>query len=99
MRDSVIRWTMECQNTGSAVSILAPENSRSSTVSTLTLPVGVSGDMIVNKVAERGFVVGNGYGALKDRTFRIGHMGEHRPEGLALCLDACAWALEECSRV
>jgi aspartate aminotransferase-like enzyme len=98
MRDSVIRWTMECQNTGSAVSILAPANSRSPTVSAITLPVGVSGDMIVKKVAERGFVIGNGYGALKERTVRIGHMGEHRPEGLARCLDACAWALAQSVR-
>jgi len=78
---------------------LAPKDARSPTVSAITLPVGVSGDMIVKKVAERGFVIGNGYGALKDRTVRIGHMGEHRPEGLARCLDACAWALAECSRV
>jgi aspartate aminotransferase-like enzyme len=99
MRDSVIRWTIECQNAGLAVAILAPEDARSPTVSAITLPVRISGDMIANKVAERGFVVGNGYGALKDRTFRIGHMGEHRPEGLARCLDACGWALAECSRV
>jgi aspartate aminotransferase-like enzyme len=99
MRESVIRWTRECQAAGSAVGILAPEGSRSPTVSAITLPAGVKGDTIVKKVGERGFVVGNGYGALKDRTFRIGHMGEHRPEGLTRCLDACSSALAELSIV
>ena len=28
------------------------------------------------KLAEKGFVIGNGYGKLADKTFRIGHMGE-----------------------
>ena len=26
---------------------------------------------------ERGFVIGGGYGKLKETTFRIGHMGDH----------------------
>jgi aspartate aminotransferase-like enzyme len=98
MRDSVVRWTLACQAAGSAVGILAPMDSRSPTVSAITLPDGVRGDTLVKKVAERGFVVGNGYGALKDRTFRIGHMGEHRPEELSRCLDSCSGALMDCSR-
>ena len=32
---------------------------------------------------ERGHVVANGYGDLKDRTFRIGHMGDHTERDLA----------------
>ena len=96
MRETVLRWTLECRAAGSAVGILAPEGSRSPTVSAITLPDGVRGDTVVKKVAERGFVVGSGYGALKDRTFRIGHMGEHRPEELARCLNACASVLGEC---
>ena len=30
----------------------------------------------------QGIVLGGGYGKLKSHTFRIGHMGEHTPEGL-----------------
>jgi aspartate aminotransferase-like enzyme len=34
------------------------------------------------KLAERGFVIGNGYGKLAERTFRIGHMGEWNLTGI-----------------
>jgi aspartate aminotransferase-like enzyme len=48
----------------------------------------------VKAVAERGFTIGTGYGKLKGATFRIGHMGDHTPDGLARCLEACDAALE-----
>jgi aspartate aminotransferase-like enzyme len=48
---------------------------------------------VVAGAAERGFVIGGGYGALKQTTFRIGHMGDHTTEGLARCLAACRDAL------
>jgi aspartate aminotransferase-like enzyme len=95
MRESVIRWTLECEAAGSPVGILAPEGSRSPTVSAVTLPDGIMGDTVTKKVAERGFVVGSGYGPLRDRTFRIGHMGDHQLAGLARCLDACSRVLAE----
>jgi aspartate aminotransferase-like enzyme len=28
------------------------------------------------KLAEKGFMISNGYGKIKEKTFRIGHMGE-----------------------
>ncbi|HRV79887.1 MAG TPA: aminotransferase class V-fold PLP-dependent enzyme [Planctomycetota bacterium] len=37
---------------------------------------------------QRGFELGNGYGKLKDVTFRIGHMGDHTEAGLADLLQA-----------
>ena len=43
----------------------------------------------------RGYVVGGGYGAGRATTFRIGHMGDHTPDGLAGCLAACDAALAE----
>ena len=44
------------------------------TVITNTRDINV-GDL--NKaLGERGLQIGNGYGALKDKTFRIAHMGE-----------------------
>jgi aspartate aminotransferase-like enzyme len=36
----------------------------------------------VSGLAERGFSISNGYGDLKGKTFRIGHMGDHTEEGL-----------------
>ena len=42
-------------------------------------------------LAERGIVVGGGYGPLKPKTFRIGHMGEVREEHL----DVLFAAIEE----
>jgi len=31
---------------------------------------------LIEKLAKRGFLISNGYGKLKEKTFRIGHMGE-----------------------
>ena len=36
----------------------------------------------------RGFTISAGYGALKDATIRIGHMGDHTVAELELLLDA-----------
>jgi aspartate aminotransferase-like enzyme len=77
-------------STGVAIGVLAPIGARSTTVTAVTMPEGVSGERVVAGAAERGFVIGSGYGALKAKTFRIGHMGDHTPEGLTRCLDACA---------
>jgi aspartate aminotransferase-like enzyme len=37
---------------------------------------------------DRGFEISNGYGDLKGKTFRIGHMGDHTEEGLETLLQA-----------
>lgn len=42
----------------------------------------------VKGLAERGFEISNGYGDLKGKTFRIGHMGDHTEEGLEELLRA-----------
>jgi len=34
------------------------------------------------KLAERGYLISAGYGKLKDKTFRIGHMGEWTLDGI-----------------
>ena len=69
-----------------ALGILAAEGSRSDTVTAVTLPEGVKGSDIVAGVEREGYVIGTGYGKLKDRTFRIGHMGDHTVPGLEGCL-------------
>jgi aspartate aminotransferase-like enzyme len=51
-----------------------------------------SGDLDVAKLIaglkERGHEIGNGYGDLKGKTFRIGHMGDHTEAGLREMLEA-----------
>ena len=37
---------------------------------------------LVNAVGARGYALANGYGKLKEETFRLGHMGEHTVSGL-----------------
>jgi aspartate aminotransferase-like enzyme len=43
---------------------------------------------LLTGLAERGFILGNGYGKLKNVTFRIGHMGDHTEAGLESLLAA-----------
>ena len=40
------------------------------------------------KLAEKGFMIGNGYGKLAEKTFRIGHMGEWNLTGIKQVLAA-----------
>ncbi|HET7456876.1 MAG TPA: alanine--glyoxylate aminotransferase family protein [Gemmatimonadaceae bacterium] len=86
-------WVGEQASLG--VGVLARAGARSHTVTAVTLPSGITGGDVVKAVGARGFVVGGGYGAVRDRTFRIGHMGDHTLAGLERCLAVCGEALEE----
>jgi len=77
MRRRVEQWSEEC-----GVAFLPREDRRSWTVSCLRLPEGKSAKQLVGALKEQGWVIGSGYGALKDTTIRIGHMGDHTVEGL-----------------
>jgi aspartate aminotransferase-like enzyme len=77
------------------IAVLAPPHERSPTVTAVTLPPGLDPARVVAAVRARGYVVGGGYGAGKATTFRVGHMGDHTPAGLAGCLAACDDALAE----
>ena len=90
MRDMTHDWVDRVAGrSGLDIGILAVENHRSPTVTVVTLPAGVSGPDVCSAVAERGFTIGSGYGRLRDTTIRVGHMGDHTPEGLQRCLAAC----------
>jgi aspartate aminotransferase-like enzyme len=52
------------------------EGYESITVSCIKNTLGKSVKQLNEKLAEKGYTIGNGYGKLKDATFRIGHMGE-----------------------
>ncbi len=71
---------------GVDVRVMAPVGSRSPTVTAVEMPGGIGGPAVVEAMRVRGWVIGGGYGALKERTFRIGHMGDHTPEELEAVL-------------
>lgn len=78
----------------STFSVLAPVSGRSPTVTCVTLPPSLSGSAVAAAVASHGYVIGAGYGALRDRTIRIGHMGDHTEQGLSKCLAVVRTVLE-----
>ena len=78
---------------GVALEVLAPEGFRSPTVTCIRLPGNLTGPAVVQRIRERGYAVGGGYGRLKETTFRIGHMGEQTPDTLERLLAACDEAL------
>ena len=47
-----------------------------------------SGHMFAKQVEALGFTIGSGYGPLKEKSFRIGHMGDHVASELPPVLDA-----------
>jgi aspartate aminotransferase-like enzyme len=83
---------------GAPCCVYAPEGERAPTVTAVALPPGVDGSAVVRAVARAGFTIGDGYGRLKGRTLRIGHMGDHTPEGLARCLAVVGEALGDVLR-
>ena len=66
--------------------VLAPDGYRSATVTCLTMPSGHTGSAVTSALKQRGFTIASGYGALKDATIRIGHMGDHTVEELNVLL-------------
>ena len=77
MAERTWHWVEEVEAKGVGLRVLAPEGHRSPTVTAVALPEGMSGPPIVAAMKERGWVIGSGYGKLRESTFRIGHMGEH----------------------
>jgi aspartate aminotransferase-like enzyme len=76
---------------GIPLRVMAPERGRSPTVTAVEMPGGQGAPAVVKALRERGWTVGGGYGALKERSFRIGHMGDHTVAEL----DGLLEALEE----
>jgi aspartate aminotransferase-like enzyme len=64
-------------------------------VSCLKPPPGLAAPELVRRLAERGFTLAGGYGAWKESTFRIGHMGEVGDRDLEDLLAAIEAAVRE----
>ena len=77
MAERTWAWSGELRARGLAVEMLAPVGFRSPTVSCLRVPTGKTGTAVDREMKQRGYTISPGYGALKDSTIRIGHMGDH----------------------
>ena len=75
------------------VRYVPPEGRRSWTVSCLQVPEGKKPGETVSALKTQGWTIGAGYGALKDRTIRIGHMGDHTPAAVDELLTLLAQTL------
>jgi len=95
MAERTYAWVAEQRETGHDVGVLAPENYRSPTVTSITLPDGVRGSDVCGAMRARGYVIAPGYGKLKEGMVRVGHMGDHTVAELDAVLDALAGVLDE----
>jgi aspartate aminotransferase-like enzyme len=60
----------------------------SPTVACVNAPAGMNGQDVYMKMREKGFELAKGYGALREKTFRIGNMGYIRLEDLDDMIEA-----------
>jgi aspartate aminotransferase-like enzyme len=73
--------------------VLAREDARSPTVTTLENTRGIDIAALLAAAVERGFRIADGYGELKGASFRIGHMGDVTPADTRALLEALDEAL------
>ncbi len=62
--------------------LFADENHLSNTLTTIKNTKGLSVADLNKELANRGFMISNGYGDLKEKTFRIAHMADAKKETL-----------------
>ena len=77
------------------VGLAAAEGFRSPTVTCLRPNGGFAAPELVRRAKARGWTLGGGYGAWKESTFRIGHMGDVGPADLAALIEVLDAVLEE----
>ncbi len=77
MASATYDWVDACRGRDVFVEIVAPDGHRSPGVTAIRAPEGMSGPDVVSGAAAHGWLIGGGYGKLKESTFRIGHMGDH----------------------
>lgn len=71
MAERVQSWAIDHK-----LDLFAPEGHRSKTVTTIDNKLNIDVAALNGFLQERGMRIANGYGPLKGKTFRIGHMGE-----------------------
>jgi predicted phosphoserine aminotransferase len=88
MADEVARWT----ETYADFFVVEPEY-RSPTVTTISNTRNIDVPALLAALREHGYLIANGYGPLRDKTFRIGHMGAWTVEEVRALLAAMNEAL------
>jgi aspartate aminotransferase-like enzyme len=89
MADMAQKWAIS-----RGLELYAPEGYRSKTVTTIDNTKGIDVGKLNAFLSERGMRIANGYGPLKGKTFRIGHMGELTPNDVEELLSAMDEYLE-----
>lgn len=77
MAEMTWAWVDSMKDDGVDLEVLAPAGFRSPAVTTIRTPPAMTGPEVTKAVAGQGWLVGGGYGKLKETTFRVGHMGDH----------------------
>ncbi len=90
MAERVQAWSLE-----NGMEPLAPEGYRSKTVSTIKNLQGVDIAALNEFLQSKDMLIANGYGGLKNKTFRIAHMGETQMHHIDELLEAFETFLEK----
>lgn len=77
MRDMTIAWAEK-----HGFELLAPAGYRSPTVTCVRNNLGINISALNKFLRERGMIISNGYGSLKDTSFRLAHMGDFTPSDM-----------------
>jgi predicted phosphoserine aminotransferase len=80
---------------GERFGLFAEAGARSDTITCITNTRGMKVADFVTRLGRRGYGVSNGYGRLKEATFRIGHMGDHTVDAIRGLLGAMDEVLKE----
>ena len=95
MAERTYAWVDDlARRTGERFSVFAPEGYRSPAVTPIVLPEGMTGPEVAAATRARGYTIAPGYGKLKERIIRIGHMGEHTMDELETLLGVLDEVLE-----
>jgi aspartate aminotransferase-like enzyme len=78
--------------------LFAEEGARSDTVTCVRNTRGMDVAAFLKAAGRRGYGLSNGYGRLKEATFRIGHMGDHTVAGVRALLEVLDEILQEGAR-
>jgi len=68
--------------------LFARNGFESDTVTCVANTRGLAVGDFIRRLKDRGYLIANGYGNLKEKTFRIGHLGEHTVEEVESLLQA-----------
>ncbi len=90
MRSIVHNWVKK-----RGFELFAEKGYESVTVTTVKNTHGISVKELNDELIKRGMMLSNGYGELKEKTFRIAHMGQVQPGDIMALLDSVDEILEE----